>query len=108
MEKYRQLVDQHDDKLPGIIGILTVGDNQHTEGDQQNLKRIDIKMIWNVPELDANRNVIYENGQNGEQRPKFQMVERAVDDKGTKALAPAIQTSGKIVFVNRLSEYHGE
>jgi len=108
VQKYRDLVIQHGQKLPNIVGILTVADNQTTQNEQQNLKRIDIKMIWYVPELDPNRNLVYVTGPNGEQTPKLQMVERVVDDKGTKQLAPAIQTSGKTVFVNRLSEYHGE
>jgi ubiquinol-cytochrome c reductase cytochrome b subunit len=107
MEIYRGEVERHGEKLPNVVGILTVTDNQMTANNLQDLKRIDIKMIWHVAELDPNRNLQYEVV-DGQRKVKLQIVERQVDDTGAKQLAPAIQTSGKQVFVNRLSEYHGE
>ncbi len=105
MNKYVELMDRHDEKLPNAVGILNVADNQLTDSGQDT-KRIDIQIIWNQAELDANRNLQYETGPNGQQTVKLHLVQRAVDANGTQQQAPQIQVSGKQVFVNRLSEYH--
>jgi hypothetical protein len=57
-----------------------------------------------VPDLDANNQLQY----NPDGSPKLKTVTRVINANGDKAQAPAIQDSGKPVFVNRLSEYHGE
>jgi hypothetical protein len=111
MEEYVKLMEKWDTKLPNAVGILTVSDNQTTSAVSadssqpvvnSNLKRIDVRIVWNIPELDANGQVPKDaNGQ-----PKTKIANRVVDDKGTKADAPAIQDSGKQVFVDRLSDYH--
>jgi len=106
METYKGLMDRYSGKLPNAVGVLNVVDNQTTSGDAQNTKRIDIQIIWNLAELDVNRNLQYETDANGQKAVMLHMVERAVDANGTKQTAPAIQTSGKQVFVNHLSEYH--
>jgi hypothetical protein len=88
-------------KLPGAIGILNVEDNQTTT-TQQDLKRIDIQIVWHVAEVDPTGQVVFENGQ-----PKVKQIERQVSaDAANKKVAPAIQSSGKALFINRLSEYH--
>ncbi len=108
MVQYQHLMNQYGDKLPNAVGILTVADNQTTAQNQQDLKRIDIKIIWNVAELDQNRQLQYVTDAKGNRTVKLQMVQRQVDANGTQATAPAIETSGKQLFVDRLSEYHGE
>src|SRR5260221_691172 len=101
MQEYLNSMDKWDTKLPHAVGILNVSDNQLTT-TQQDLKRIDVRIVWNLPVLDANGQV--QKGTDGQ--PKLQVIKRVVDDKGTKADAPAIQDSGKQVFVDRLSDYH--
>jgi hypothetical protein len=111
MDEYVNLKNKWGTKLPNVVGILTVSDNQLTSnqaGDNtqpvvnSDLKRIDVRIVWNIPELDANGQV----QKDGNGQPKTKIANRVVDDKGTKADAPAIQDSGKQVFVDRLSDYH--
>jgi quinol-cytochrome oxidoreductase complex cytochrome b subunit len=107
MQTYKDLMVRWGARLPGAVGILHVQDDQKTQNSAQDLKRIDIKIIWYLAALDANNQLQYETGPDGKQQVKLQTVERQIDANGNKAVAPVIQTSGKIVFVNRLSEYHG-
>ncbi len=79
MEEYVSQIKRWGTKLPNIVAILNVSDNQKTNPD--------------------------DNGQTG--KPKLRMVNRQVSDKTENvAQAPAIQDSGKTIFINRLSEYH--
>jgi len=78
-----------------------VSDFQQTT-DQQDLKRIDIVVIWNAPDLDANSQLQIDSTG----KPKLKLVDRTVDAKGTTGNGPAIQSSGKTIFVDRLSDYH--
>ncbi|MCC7451198.1 MAG: cytochrome bc complex cytochrome b subunit [Anaerolineae bacterium] len=107
MEDYKHLMETHDEKLPNAVGILHVTDDQKTTNSQRDLKRIDIKIVWNVPLTDVNHNLQYDTDAQGNKVPKLQMVERAVDENGTLKQAPAILSSGKQVYINRLSEYQG-
>jgi len=108
MNEYIGLINRWGGKLPNLVGILNVVDNQVTNPDANGLKsdvkRIDIKLVWNVPDLDANNQLQY----NPDGTVKLKMVTRVIDANGSTGQAPAIQDSGKPVFVDRLSEYHGE
>lgn len=105
MEEYAREMDRWDAELPNAIGILHVSDMQ-TE-----LKRIDLKVIWNTPRLDERGEPIV--GENG--NLELLMVDSQYKPDGTQEYdanglpltfsVPAIQTSGKSVFVNRKSEY---
>jgi quinol-cytochrome oxidoreductase complex cytochrome b subunit len=109
MEHYQDLMKKHGAKLPNAVGILAVSDAQITDDRLQDLKRIDIKIIWNPPQLDANRQMIFDQAPDGSRVPKLVIVERATSEQdvldSVKKPAPAIQASGKQVFVNRKSEY---
>jgi ubiquinol-cytochrome c reductase cytochrome b subunit len=101
MKDFQHEMERFGSKLPNAIGILHVEDNQKTT-DAQDLKRIDIQIVWHVAEVDAQGKAILENNQ-----LKIKQIERQVSaDAADKKVAPAIQSSGKPVFVNRLSEYY--
>ncbi len=107
MEEYLHLKEKWGKDLPNVVGILTVSDYQ------RDLKRIDLKVIWNVPELGADGKPL----RNEDGSIKVKMVESLYDVDGRQELdanglpktfmVPAIQFSGKQVFVHRLSEYQG-
>jgi hypothetical protein len=109
MEHYQELMKKHGEKLPNAVGILAVSDAQKTDDTLQDLKRIDIKIIWNPPELDANRQLVFDQAADGSRVPKLVIVERPTNEQevleGVKKPASAVQSSGKQVFVNRKSEY---
>src|SRR5258708_3393700 len=108
MNEYVGLINSRGAKLPNLVGILNVVDNQVTNPDANGLKsdvkRIDIKLGWNVPDLGTTNQLQY----NPDGTIKLKMVTRTTDANGTTGQAPAIQDSGKPEFVNRLSEDHGE
>ncbi|MEP7284603.1 MAG: cytochrome bc complex cytochrome b subunit [Chloroflexota bacterium] len=106
MNEYLQVKKNRDEKLPSSVGILNVSDQQTTKSGTD-LKRIDIQVIWYAPDVNADRQLQFVD-QNGQKAVKLKMVNRPVDDKGTKELAPAILTSGKFIFLDKLSEYHSE
>lgn len=105
MERFVEEKERWGKDLPNVVGIITVMDNQ------PDLKQIDLKVIWNVAELGPDRKPI----RNEDGSIKIKMVESLYDVDGTqkldenglpvKFMVPAIQTSGKAVFVSRLSEY---
>ena len=105
MEEYKHLKEKWGKDLPNVVAILTVTDAQ------TDLKRIDLKVMWNTPELDANGKPI----RNADGSFKLKMVESQFNAKGEQELdangqpkvfmVPQIQSSGKQVFVSRLSEY---
>lgn len=114
MEEYKGFVDHFGAKLPNVVGMLTISDNQVTNNDQTNLKQIDIKIIWNTPELDANRNL--QHNEDGSVKLHMVMADhdmlgnQKTNDTGQviQVSVPGIQDSGKTVFVDKQSEYFGE
>jgi hypothetical protein len=105
MEHYVHLMGRFGAKLPNAVGILNIMDAQNTsESNQADLKRVDIQIIWNVPEVNERNELVMENG-------KVKLKEQGdlpIDEQGTKGTRALIQTSGKAIFLNRLSEYQGE
>lgn len=102
MERYEHTVHKWaDGKLPNTVGIFTITETQ------PNLKRLDIKIIWNVPELDEAKEVV----KNDDGSIRIVQVESQFDDQGNKLEQPrmrdAILTSGKSIFIHRFSEYQG-
>jgi quinol-cytochrome oxidoreductase complex cytochrome b subunit len=107
MEEFVHLKHKWGKDLPNVVGILTVSDYQ------RDLKRIDLKVIWNVAELGADGKPL----RNPDGSIKIKMVESLYDVDGKQELdanglpktfiVPAIQSSGKQVFVHRFSEYQG-
>jgi hypothetical protein len=107
MDRYVYLMERWGENLPNAVGILTVSD------DQPDLKRVDIKIIWNTAEVnEAGRPVYDENGE-----LKILMVESTYDENGNQQmgadglpvtfLVPSVQSSGKTVYVSRWSDYQG-
>jgi len=116
LEEYGRLVEEAQIKLPGAVGLLTITDDQSVDGSDTNNKRIDIKIIWTVPEVDEKKTILL----NTDGTPKLKMVTMEVPDleaDGTQKLSPkglplmktvtvpAVTSSGKTVFVNKASEY---
>jgi hypothetical protein len=102
MERYEHAVHKWaDGELINTVGIFTITETQ------PNLKRVDIKIIWNVPQLDESKNPI----KNDDGTLKVTLVESNYDAQGNKLEAPrmaeAIQASGKTIFIHRFSEYQG-
>ncbi|MBX3061464.1 MAG: cytochrome bc complex cytochrome b subunit [Anaerolineae bacterium] len=102
MEDYQHMVEKWaGGKLINTVGVLTV------QQVQPDLKRVDIKVIWNTPEVDAAKNPI----RNDDGTLKMVMVDSSFDDQGNKLDTPRqvgqIQASGKTIFISRLSEYQG-
>jgi ubiquinol-cytochrome c reductase cytochrome b subunit len=106
MERFKHEKELWGHNLIDPVGIITVMDNS------TNLKQIDIKVIWRLPMLDEEGHII--RNEQGEMVVK--MVESNFREDGTqdidattglpiKQMIPAVQTSGKTVFVSRLSEY---
>jgi quinol-cytochrome oxidoreductase complex cytochrome b subunit len=101
MEEYQHTVESWGHgHLINPVGIYRIAD------DQPGLKRVDMRVIWNVPELDENKQTILENGQ-----PKMQIVEYKVDEQGnpieTPRMAGAVTSTGKTFYISRASEYQG-
>ncbi|HVO42425.1 MAG TPA: hypothetical protein VMT34_07370, partial [Aggregatilineales bacterium] len=113
MEEYQSQISSYDDKLPNMVGILNVMDWQ------TGLKRVDIKMIWNVPDLDANKN-LQKNADGSIKFVQKQYQVPELDANGlprrdasgnitgslTPVTAAAVSSSGKTLFLNQDSEYH--
>jgi hypothetical protein len=105
VQRFVEEKDRWGARLPNVVGILTVFDIQ------PNLKQIDLKVIWNVPEVDSGGQLILDSSG----KPKLKLVESDYSADGKKELdanglpkkfmVPGILTSGKSVFVSRLSEY---
>jgi quinol-cytochrome oxidoreductase complex cytochrome b subunit len=116
MEEYHHLIEKHHDVLPGAVGVLTITDDQKSE--KNSLKRLDIKIIWNIPELDSDKKIAH----NADGSAKIKQVTldvaetnpdgtAKVDANGlpiiNKVTTNAVQSSGKTVFVNQATEYQG-
>ncbi|MCC7207636.1 MAG: cytochrome bc complex cytochrome b subunit [Anaerolineae bacterium] len=107
MERFMHEKERWGADLPNVVGILTVSDAQ------TDLKRIDLRIIWNTPEVDENRRPLRD--ENGNIR--IRMVESMYNDQGqqelddqglpVKHMVPGILTSGKTLYVSRLSDYQG-
>ncbi len=107
MEAFKHEKERWGKDLPNVVGILTVSDAQ------TNLKRIDLKVIWNTAEKDADGKPVRDEQGN----LVVKLVESLYNTDGKQELdaqglpisfsVPAIQTSGKTIFVSRLSEYQG-
>jgi hypothetical protein len=106
MQKYVHEMDRFDAKLPNAVGVLNVSDAQTTsEANQTDLKRIDIQIIWDVPDVNAQNALQFDESGH----VKLKQAENVdIDAAGTKGTRPAVQMSGKALFLNRLSEYQGE
>ncbi len=117
MTEYKKMVDEGQAELPGAIGVLTITENQKDAANVNDLKRLDIKILWNVAELDASKAVIH----NADGTPKLKLITIDAQKKnpdGTpmadanglpvmeKLTMPQVTSSGKTVFINRASEYH--
>jgi ubiquinol-cytochrome c reductase cytochrome b subunit len=116
MEEYHHLIEEAHAKLPNAIGVLMISDDQSTTDGGKSLKRIDIKIIWNVAETDEKKQII----RNPDGSPKLVNVTLDVPEKnpdGTpknnadglpivnKVTAAAVTSSGKTIYVNKASEY---
>jgi quinol-cytochrome oxidoreductase complex cytochrome b subunit len=116
LDEYERLIEEGQAKLPGAVGLLTVSDDQTVNVGATNLKRLDIKIIWNVPETNDKKEIL----RNDDGTPKLKMVTMEVADTnpdGTPKLTdsglpvmktitvPAVTSSGKTIFVNKASEY---
>jgi quinol-cytochrome oxidoreductase complex cytochrome b subunit len=105
MEKYIHEMERWGHDLPNAVGILTVSDAQ------TDLKRIDLKVIYNLPEVDGQGRAIRD--ENGE--VKIKMVESNYDAEGKQQfdanglpvtfMVPGIQATGKQLYLHRASEY---
>lgn len=117
LNEYKRMVDEDQAELTGAIGVLTITDNQPDAANVNDLKRLDIKIFWNVAQLNANKEVI----RNPDGSPKLQTItvdQQKKNPDGTpmvdanglpvmeKVTMNQVTTSGKTVFVNRASEYH--
>jgi quinol-cytochrome oxidoreductase complex cytochrome b subunit len=101
MERYEHEIEKwRAGKTGEMIGMLTISD-QATD-----VKRLDLKVIWQIPDTQG-RTVLT----NADGSVKVKMVEWKFDEKGnpieTARMAPALLSSGKTIFVSRLSEYQG-
>jgi quinol-cytochrome oxidoreductase complex cytochrome b subunit len=107
MESFVHEKDRWGGDLPNVVGILTVSDAQ------TDLKRIDMRVIWNAPEVDENRRPIRDANGN----MQIRMVESLYNDQGQqelddqglpiKHMVPGLLTSGKTLYISRLSDYQG-
>ncbi len=117
LESYAEMVKEAQHELPGAVGLLTVTDDQVNTVGLHSTKRLDIKILWNVPEVNEKKEVLF----NADGTPKLKTVTLDVqqlnadgtpksDAKGLpiidKVTVPQVTSSGKTVFVNRASEYH--
>jgi hypothetical protein len=117
MEEYQKLVDQYDAALPSAVGLLTIADNQSNTDSKNDLKRLDVKVIWQVPEVDAAKHPL----KNDDGSFKLHMVTLDVPEKNAdgspkvdannlpiidKVNTAQVTSSGKTLYVNRASEYH--
>jgi len=117
MEQYQKLVNaHHNDQLPNAIGLLTVTDNQVNDNNANNLKRLDIKLLWDVPAVDKSK-VTLRNADGSIQLNTISMDTPETNADGSakmnadglpiidKVTVPQVATSGKTLYVNRASEY---
>jgi hypothetical protein len=111
MTEYKNLVGQYDGKEPNMIGIMNV------EDWQTGLKRVDLQMIWNVPDLAADGSLQY--NVDGSIKltnvtwpvPQLDADGKIVLDASGQAVTKntpgyGILTSGKALFIDQSSEYH--
>ncbi len=117
MEDYQKLVNGHNSALPNAVGLLTISDNQVKADNKNDLKRIDVKIIWNVPEVDAAKKPL-KNSDGSFQLHMVSLDVKELNADGSqkmdannlpiidKANAPQVTSSGKTLYVNRASEYH--
>lgn len=116
LDEYAKLIEEGQAKLPGAVGLLTVTDDQKTVSGTSNTKRLDIKIVWYVPEVDKDKKILL----NADGTPKLKTVtidEQEKNADGTpkmnennlsvmkKSTVSAVTFSGKTIFVNRASEY---
>jgi len=119
MQQYQQLMAQYSTLadqghlLANGIGVLNISDAQTANDHSTDLKRLDIKVIWNPPILDKNNTVIRNNDgtaqlqttsipeTNPDGTPKVDANGNNISDT-----VPTVISSGKTVFVNRASDYH--
>jgi hypothetical protein len=107
MEEFLHQKERWGGDLPNVVGILTVSDFQ------PDLKRIDLRVIWNMAEVDADRRPI----RDAQGSIRIRLVESLYDENGQQQLneeglpitfmVPGVQSSGKTIFVSRLSDYQG-
>ncbi len=116
LHEFEELIAEGQTKLPGAVGVLTISDDQTSTAGSTNLKRIDIKIIWNVPEVNDKKEIL----RNADGTVKLKMITMDVPElnaDGTpktnadglpvinKVTVPAVTSSGKTIYVNKASEY---
>lgn len=116
LHEFEELIAEGQAKLPGAVGVLTISDDQTSTAGSTNLKRIDIKIIWNVPEVNDKKEIL----RNDDGTVKLKMITMDVPElnaDGTpktnadglpvinKVTVPAVTSSGKTIYVNKASEY---
>ncbi len=123
MQTYRNLMTNYGNMenaghmLINGIGLLTISDNQVLNATTTDLKRLDVKILWNTPVLDKSNNVIRNaDGTVQLQTTSLDVQETntdgspKVDSSGLPVMdhvtLPVVTSSGKTIFVNRASDYH--
>ena len=117
MQTYADSMKTYAESMPNGIGLLTVTDNEVTANTGTDLKRLDIKIMWNAAVLDKIGTVVHNDDGtvklqttsidqpvlNADGTPKVDASNAPVTAKTT---VPLVNASGKTIFVNRASEYH--
>ena len=87
LEEFHHLMyEKFEGELPGVVGYLVI--SQH----QPDTKRVQLVLTWNKPELDEDRQIVYEDGE-----PKL-----ALDEHGNRIR----MTSGATTYIHKESEWH--
>ncbi len=88
MERYRELLDEYASGLPNAWGVLIINDWQ------PDLRRVEIYMEWDAPQVDETGNIVRDDQGN----PLIR-----TDSSGE----PIRANSGKVVYIHATSGYFG-
>jgi len=117
MQHYQELMKLYSPSLVNGIGVLTISANQTVKDTTSDLKRIDIKLLWNLaqtsnggastvmdsngaPKLQTTTTKVTQTNADG--TPKMDASNLAIQ---TDVTQPIVQASGKYIFVSRASDY---
>ncbi|MHB8625348.1 MAG: cytochrome b [Aggregatilineales bacterium] len=117
MQQYKDLMGNYTDSLVNGIGVLTITDNEVSADSSTDVKRLDLKILWNAAQTDKDKNVIRNSdGSIALTTTTLQVQEKdangslKVDANNLPVMdnvtVPVVSSSGKTIFVDRASEYH--
>jgi len=117
MQLFKEDMANHSGELVNGIGVLTVTDNEQSADTSTDLRRLDLKILWNLGQSDKDGHQIRNpDGSIAVQTTTIKVPEKNADGSakvGADGLAvidnvtePVVSSSGKTIFVDRASEYH--